>query len=143
MDGFIARKLGCVSKTGALLDSIADFVWIVVLFFIFVPYFHWPVWTVVWVSLIMLLRFTTLIIGYTKYKTLAFLHTYANKATGLTLFCFPFLYVSIGFENTAIILCALSSISAIEEFTITLISKRLVRDIPSIFHIDKKELTDT
>jgi len=94
-DGYIARRTKSISQFGATLDSVADANFIGVLLIIFIPKFQWPLWIVIWVGTIALVRFISLAVGFVKYHTFAFLHTYANKLTGLLLFSFPFSYSAL------------------------------------------------
>lgn len=135
LDGMIARKMNLVSKKGQILDSIADFFLVIVLLFIFVPNFKFSLLDIYWVVIIAVIRLTSLGVGFIRYKQLTFLHTYANKLTGLALFCFPFMYVILGLYTTTILVCFIASISAIEELIINTISKKLCRDIKSIFSL--------
>ncbi|MDT8718454.1 CDP-alcohol phosphatidyltransferase family protein [Clostridium sp. 19966] len=135
LDGMIARKMNLVSKKGQILDSIADFFMIILLLFVFVLNLSLPLWGIYWVVSIAAIRFTSLGVGVMRYRQLAFLHTYANKLTGVALFCFPFLYVGLGPNTTTILLCFIASISAIEELIINAVSKKLWRDIKSVFSL--------
>ena len=133
LDGFLARRLGVSSRFGAMLDSTADFLFCGVLLFLFLPAFHWPLWALLWAAAIALLRLTALAICYVKFRKLAFLHTYANKATGFLLLCFPFLLRFLGLNATAILLCAVATVSAAEELVILLTSGALRLNRSSIF----------
>ena len=82
LDGYLARRLGCAGPAGARLDSAADFTFAVVLMFRLIPAMNLPVWLFWWVAGILLVKFSTLAAGYVRYKQVAFLHTYANKAAG-------------------------------------------------------------
>ncbi len=133
LDGFLARRWGTTSRFGAKLDSAADFLLCGVLLFLFLPAFHWPLWALLWVGAIALMRLITLATCYFRFHQLAFLHTYANKATGFLLLCFPFLLRFLGLEPTAILLCAVASMSAAEELLILLTSSTLRLNQPTIF----------
>ncbi len=133
LDGFLARRWGSTSRLGAGLDSAADFLLCGVLLFLFLPAYHWPVWALVWVGAIALLRLIALSTCYFKFHQLAFLHTYANKATGFLLLCFPFLFWLLGLDRTAVFLCALATVSAAEELLILLTSDTLRLNQPTIF----------
>lgn len=133
LDGFLARRWGVDSRFGAKLDSAADFLLCGVLLVLFLPAFQWPLWALLWVGAITLLRLITLATCYFKFQQLAFLHTYANKATGFLLLCFPFLMRFLGLEITAILLCAVATLSAVEELLILLISDTLRLNQPTIF----------
>lgn len=135
LDGMIARKMNLVSKKGQILDSIADFLMVILLLLVFVLNLNLPLWGIYWLFSIAVIRLTSLGVGFMRYRQLAFLHTYANKLTGAALFCFPFLYVGLGLYTTTILLCFIASISAIEELVINAVSKKLCRDIKSIFSL--------
>ncbi|WP_349946561.1 CDP-alcohol phosphatidyltransferase family protein [Lacrimispora sp. BS-2] len=135
LDGIIARKMNVVSKKGQILDSIADAFMVVVLLSIFAPSFQLPLWSICWIIMIAAIRLASLGLGFIRYRQLAFLHTYGNKAAGIVLFCFPFLYIWLGLYAATILVCFIASISAVEELIINIISKKLWRDIKSIFSL--------
>ncbi|WP_209443611.1 CDP-alcohol phosphatidyltransferase family protein [Paenibacillus camerounensis] len=128
LDGYIARKTKSASEAGASLDSMADFLFIGVLLLVLLPLLHLPVWLIYWIAGIAVLRGASLLTGWLRYRTLAFIHTYANKATGLLLFCFPFLYYLFGLTAPASLLCIAASLSALEELAINICSRELKRD---------------
>ena len=132
LDGYIARRLGVSSKFGQVLDSVADLIFIGIVLLIFIPIINLPQWILIWIIIIALIRFLSIIIGYIKYRQISFLHTIANKFTGLVLFFFPMFFAVLGRDLTAILICCIASISATEELIITVTSKTLERDIKSI-----------
>lgn len=136
LDGYVARKTRTTSKLGEILDSIADFIFVVIVLAMLVPLLAWEWWMVYWIGAIALTRFVSLGIGFAKYHAISFLHTYANKATGIALACFPVLFLAFGINVMAFILCSIASISALEELIITIGSKTLNRNIKSIFSKD-------
>jgi len=133
LDGYVARKNAVTSQFGAALDSIADAIFIAVLLVTFIPRVIIPVEIFIWIMGIAFIRLLSLAVGFFKYHRLAFLHTIANKITGLLLFCFPLFYFSVGIIITANFICVCASISAIEELSINMLSKKLTLDIKSIF----------
>jgi len=133
LDGYIARKTKTTSKVGEKLDSVADFILVAVMLIIFIPLLVWEQWMLYWICIIALARFLSLAIGFAKYHDLSYLHTYANKITGVALACFPILYQVFGLTITVFILCGIASLSAFEELIITIISKKLNRNINSLF----------
>ncbi|HWS43979.1 MAG TPA: CDP-alcohol phosphatidyltransferase family protein [Pseudoflavonifractor sp.] len=133
LDGYIARKMDVSSKFGQILDSISDLIFIGIVLFILIPVIDLPLWIIYWIAVIAVIRLISIMIGLIRYHQLAFLHTYANKATGIILFFFPFLFFVLGKEVAAIIICCIASISAAEELFINLTSKNLHRDRGSIF----------
>ena len=133
LDGYVARKTSTESKLGEALDSIADFALIAVMLIVFIPLLAWEPWMLRWAVAIALIRFTSLGVGLAKYRALAFLHTYANKATGIACACFPILYQALGLTVTSVILCGIASLSALEELIISISSKELDRNIKGLF----------
>ena len=133
LDGYLARKTNTVSKAGATLDSIADFIFVSVMVIIFIPLISWELWLIYWIAAITIIRLVSLLIGFAKYHSVAFLHTYANKATGLALFLFPLFYHAADITIVAIALCIIASLSAIEELVINLKKKQLDKNIRGLF----------
>lgn len=135
LDGYIARTLKCTSKTGALLDSIADVIFTFSILIIILPIIKWSKWMIIWIVIIVFIRMLSLFVGYIKYKTLAFLHIYSNKLTGLILFFFPFMMIKLNLRLIVSLICTIATISAVEELIINIKSKELQRDIKYIFQI--------
>lgn len=133
LDGFIARKTNTASKPGETLDSIADFVLIAIMLTIFIPLLTWENRMLYWIAAIALVRFASLGIGAVKYHAPAFLHTYANKMTGIVCACFSILYHGFGLTVTVCVLCGTASLSALEELIISASSKTLNQNVNSLF----------
>ena len=85
-DGYLARKLGCISKTGALLDSLADLVFVVFCCFKLIPTLAFPKWLWIWGGVIVATKVINQISALVMYKKCVFPHTVANKVTGFLLF---------------------------------------------------------
>ena len=135
VDGYIARKFKCISNTGAILDSIADVIFIFSMMIIIIPLFKWSWWMLGWIGVIALIRLISVLIGFIKYKTVVFLHTYSNKITGLLLFCIPVLYNIVSINILIFFICVVATLSAIEEMFINITSYELSRNVKSIFKI--------
>lgn len=127
-DGYMARKWKVSSKGGASLDSMADLIFIAVLFIIFFPILDWKMWMLVWIGIIAVIRCISALVGAVRYHTVAFIHTYGNKTAGFLLFCFPILLKVAGLTITVIVLSTVTIISAIEELMIMISSSSLDRD---------------
>lgn len=128
VDGYLARKWNLNSEIGAMLDSMADFIFITVVFVIFVPRLEWKGWMLWWIGIIAVIRVLSILIGAVRFKTIASIHTYGNKITGLLLFCVPILLQALGLVISVIMICAVASVSAIEELMIIVYSDTLNRD---------------
>ena len=125
VDGCIARKTSNTSELGAKLDSIADFVMIVVAIIIFYPLAKPNYLILFWILGIAAIRLLAVLIAYIKFTTFAMLHTYANKFTGLLLFIFPFGMTTLPANLLMSIICVIATVSALEEFMIQVRSKTL------------------
>ena len=86
LDGFLARRWGVESKFGARLDSLADFVFVLVVGYKLFPWLKLP--TALWmmIGLIALVKVINAISSFVVKHRIAFLHTKANKLTGFLLF---------------------------------------------------------
>ena len=85
-DGYLARKLGCESHVGALLDSLADLVFVVFCCFKMIPALAFPKWLWIWGGVIVAIKVINQISALVMYKKCVFPHTIANKVTGVLLF---------------------------------------------------------
>ncbi len=85
-DGGLARKLKCVTRTGALLDSLADFCFVACCAWKFLPILELPQWLWLWAEGIVAIKVVNQISAIVMYRRCCFPHTLANKATGFLLF---------------------------------------------------------
>ena len=85
-DGWLARKLKCVTKTGALLDSLADICFVACLCPLLLPILELPQWLWLWAGVIVTIKVVNQLSGLMMYGHCNFPHTAANKATGFLLF---------------------------------------------------------
>lgn len=86
LDGYLARKLHCESKIGALLDSLADIVFVACCCIKLIPALTLPNWLWIWVLVIAFIKVINQISALVIYKKCVFQHTIANKVTGFLLF---------------------------------------------------------
>lgn len=133
LDGYIARKTKSTSKLGANLDGLADFVFIAVILYSIIPILNIPIWSLIVMGLIAMIRLSSQIIGLIRFHRMSFLHTYLNKATGLALFISPFLLLFLSIDTTFAILLTLATLSAIEDLYLNLKKKKLDLNIKGIF----------
>ncbi|MHA7965351.1 CDP-alcohol phosphatidyltransferase family protein [Paenibacillus sp. CAU 1782] len=131
LDGYAARRFHATSRLGAALDSAADAVFVFVMAVVLVPMLILPLAIWLWLAGIAAIKLTSLLTGFFKYRSLAFLHTYANKIAGIALFLFPLVFGMWGEHATvfAMILCAIASIAALEELAINLTASKLDPDV--------------
>lgn len=114
-DGFIARKTNKVSKNGAILDSIADIIFVTVCLIKILPVVTFPIWLWIWVGAIALIRGINVVCGYFFQHKLVLLHTRANKLTGLLLFLIPLTLKFIELKYSVIPVCFIATFAAIQE----------------------------
>ncbi len=86
MDGYLARKLRAESKTGALLDSIADIGFMVCCAIRLIPIVQIPSWLWIWAGGIIVIKLVNQVSALIVCKGFRFPHTKANRLTGLLLF---------------------------------------------------------
>ena len=115
IDGTIARKTNSTSKFGSQLDTVADFIFVVVSLFKLLPAIRPSQWLWIWGGMIALIKISNIIWGYVSKKQFVSLHTVMNKATGLLLFLFPLTIPFGEFDFIAIAVCSMATLSAIQE----------------------------
>ena len=115
LDGFVARKTGTVSELGARLDTIADFVLVVVCLFKLLPILSIPVWLYGWIGIIAFIKVANIISGFAVQKSFVTVHSVMNKATGVLLFLLPLTLPAVPLKYSAIVVCAAATFAAIQE----------------------------
>ena len=115
LDGFVARKTDSVSKLGARLDTMADFVFVVVCLIKLLPVLHIPAWLYAWIGIIALIKVVNIISGLAVQKKLVAVHSVMNKATGVLLFLLPLTIPAVPLRDSAIVICAAATFAAIQE----------------------------
>lgn len=114
-DGYLARKLGCESKTGALLDSLADLVFVVCCCFKLIPALAFPKWLWIWGGVIVAIKVINQISALVMYKKCVFPHTIANKVTGFLLFVGVPLTVFLESIVPMVIIAVVATFAAVQE----------------------------
>jgi CDP-diacylglycerol--glycerol-3-phosphate 3-phosphatidyltransferase len=113
VDGWLARKLKCVTRTGALLDSVADIVFVVCCAIRLLPVLEIPAWLWILAGVIVFIKIVNQVSALVVYKRFCFPHTIANKATGFLLFiAVPMTFWSI---IPITIVTAVATFAAIQE----------------------------
>ena len=113
VDGWLARKLQAESKTGALLDSVADIVFVICCALRLLPVLVIPTWLWVWAGVIVFIKLVNQVSALVIHKRCCFPHTSANKLTGLLLFlAAPAVFWSV---IPIVIAAAIATFAAIQE----------------------------
>ena len=112
-DGWLARKLKCVTKKGALLDSVADICFVACCAWTLLPILDLPQWLWLWAGFIVVIKVVNQLSAFMMYKRCCFPHTKANKWAGFLLFiAVPMTFVSV---VPIIIVAAVATFAAIQE----------------------------
>ena len=115
LDGAVARKTKTADEFGRRLDTIADFVLVVVCFIKLLPVLDIPVWLTVWVLVIALIRLCNIVSGYVTRKRFVALHTFMNKTTGMLLFLLPLTLPLVDLRYSASLVCGVATFAAVQE----------------------------
>ena len=115
LDGFAARRTNTVSRFGARLDTMADFVLVVVCLIKLLPILSIPAWLYGWIGLIALIKAVNIISGFAVQKRFAAVHSVMNKVTGALLFLLPLTIRVVPLKYSAVVVCAAATFAAIQE----------------------------
>ena len=115
IDGTVARKTKCASEFGARLDTVSDFVFMIVALIKFVPHLHIPVWLWIWIGVIAVIKLGNVAWGFVRTKKLISPHTVLNKVVGLLLFLLPLTISFVDITYTLPIVCTVATVAAIHE----------------------------
>lgn len=162
-DGFVARKTHTVSKRGAVLDSIADIVFLCAALYklLFAIIDKTAIYIFIFAAVIALVRVAGYIIGAVKFRRFVSLHTYLNKVTGAALFLsvyflgLPIVNPSLPIVNPSLptvnpslpnvnpvftVVCFVAILSSFEELLIDIKSKTYNPEIKTVLGLNNKKL---
>ncbi|RRJ64391.1 CDP-alcohol phosphatidyltransferase family protein [Paenibacillus oralis] len=135
LDGWIARRTNTVSENGAKLDSSADLLMFGIVTAALVRWsgdrmgIIWP-----YLAVAVAIRLATAVYAACKYRTVAMIHTWGNKLTGLLVFVAPLIMIAAGNKPWVLAaICIISTITALEELLIHLTSRKLEFNRKSLF----------
>ena len=115
LDGFLARRWGVESKFGARLDSLADFVFVLVVGYKLFPWLRLPATLWMMIGLIALVKVINAISSFMVKHRIEFLHTKANKLTGFLLFIGMMTVGQSYFIPVAWVIACIALFAAIQE----------------------------
>ena len=115
IDGTIARKTGAVSKLGAKLDTIADFVFMLVCSIKILPLIRINLWLWVWIIIIASIKIFNIALIFIRKKKLISIHSVFNKITGFALFLLPLLLTFVETTYSVATICLLATIAVAQE----------------------------
>ena len=114
-DGYLARKLKSETKAGALLDSVADLVFVVCCAVKLIPLLNLPQWMWIWIGVIAAIKVINQMSALVVRRRLVFPHTLANKLSGLFLFVSVPLFVCLELSLPLYGVAGLATFAAIQE----------------------------
>ena len=123
IDGTVARRMDSATEFGARLDTVSDFVFMIVALIKFVPHLHIPLWLWIWIGGIAMMKLGTVVWGFVRTKKLVSPHTVLNKVTGLLLFLLPMTIRFIELTYTLPFVCVVATAAAIHEVYYTYLEK--------------------
>lgn len=127
LDGMIARKTNTVTDFGSKLDSVADFVFIVICLVKIIPVLKIPTYLLVWIGVIAVIKIINVISGFAKQKKLVAVHSFSNKLTGALMFILPLTLPLVDIFYSGGIVCAVASFAAVEECHLIRMGDRTVK----------------
>ena len=114
-DGYLARALHCKSKTGAVLDSLADLVFVACCCYKLLPALAFPKWQWIWAGAIVAIKVINQISALVMHKKCVFPHTVANKVTGFLLFLGVPLAVFLESAVPMVFVAVVATFAAVQE----------------------------
>ena len=119
VDGAVARKMDTASDFGSKFDTSADFVFTIAVIIKIIHALYIPVWLIIWIAIIALIKIGCHLAGYIKYHEFKTVHSTLNKVCGGVAFVVP-LFIGGDYAWQAkfivvIVICILTSIAAIAE----------------------------
>ena len=115
IDGTIARKTGAVSKFGAKLDTVSDFVFMIICCVKILPIIRIAEFLWVWITLIALIKILNIVAVLIRKKKLISIHSVLNKITGLALFLLPTTLNFVESTYSVAIICVIATIAVMQE----------------------------
>ena len=115
MDGAVARKTKTCSEFGVRLDTVADFIFVVVCLIKLLPTLDIPVWLSVWIAVIALVKVSNIVTEYVMRKRFVAVHSVMNKVTGILLFILPLTLRALDIKYTGAVVCTVAAFAAVQE----------------------------
>lgn len=115
IDGTVARKTNTVSEIGSKLDTVADFIFVVVCLIKLIPIMDIPVWLYIWICIIALIKIINVVFGYVVQNKFVSVHTVMNKVARALLFILPLTLSILDLKYSSIVVCIVATFAAIQE----------------------------
>ena len=115
VDGRIARMTGAANRFGARLDTVSDFIFLLVCSVRLLPILQIPKWLWIWIALIALSKIFMITLVAICKKRFISIHSVLNKITGLSLFLLPLTLTFIKTTYSVATICVLATIVVLQE----------------------------
>ena len=118
LDGYIARKTGTETESGAKLDTAADVVFFAAVLVAMMKAVHFPLWLTVWIIAIAVIKCVNVISGFVLCKRFVAAHTAANRLCGILFFIIPLCMNRVRWQFVAVLIlltCITATFAAIQE----------------------------
>lgn len=115
LDGTVARKTGTISEFGSKLDTVADFILVIVCLIKLIPVLDFESWMYIWIAIIVIIKMINIISGFVVQKRFVPVHSVMNKIAGGLLFVLPLTVRIIDLRYGAAIVCSIATFAAIQE----------------------------
>ena len=115
IDGTVARRTSSASEFGARLDTLSDFVFMIVCAIKILPILRMPVWLWGWIALIALTKILNIALVFIAKKKLISIHSVLNKITGFALFLLPLTLIFVEPIYSVATICVLATVAVAQE----------------------------
>ena len=110
IDGTVARKTGTVSEFGSKLDTVADFIFVVVCAIRILPMLDIENWILIWAGIVAIIKIINIISGFVVQKRFVSVHSVMNKIAGGLLFALLLTVRVIDLRYSAAVVCAVATL---------------------------------
>lgn len=115
IDGPVARSTNTVSEFGSALDSVADFIFVIVCFIKLLPVIKLSTFAYFLIAIVFCIKMINIIRIYKKCRKLIIPHTSLNRFTGVLLFILPLTLQFAEVKYSSLIVCITALAAALDE----------------------------
>lgn len=115
IDGRVARITNTANEFGSRMDTIADITFVVVCMVKILPILNIPIWLLIWIGVIAIIKVFNIISGYILQKQFVAVHSIMNKITGAVLFILPLTLSIVDLKYSGGFTCTTATLAAIQE----------------------------
>gem|GEM_PF-4828839 len=138
-DGIVARRLNISSESGASLDSTADLIFALSVFFTVIPQLIINKIFIIIIIITAVLRLSALATGVIKFKRVTLWHTLSDKTAGVSLVLVPF---ALKIDGILYLISFITLIASAEEMLVAVLSTEYDPNTKSIIKIGRHKPSD-